>query len=160
MSDLETVVVTFQTKLSDVMETVMKTAMYEVTRLVEDGLLLEMKRRSQEMESLRTKLLLAEKKLIGQEAKDQGRGSNRCAVAAVNLSRGRVEEEKGKVGRHLCVGRLSERVEYKLIVSSSSSSSSQLPLVSVATKKRQTVWKAGPGASRRSAKKSRRKQTI
>lgn len=96
MSDLETVVVTFQTKLSDVMETVMKTAMYEVTRLVEDGLLLEMKRRDQEMESLRTKLLLAEKKLIGQEEKDQGRRSSR-AVAAANLSRGRVEEENGKV---------------------------------------------------------------
>lgn len=98
MSDLETVVVTFQTKLSDVMETVMKTAMYEVTRLVEDGLLLEMKRRNQEMESLRTKLLLAEKKLIGQGEKDHGRRSNRCAVAAVNLSRGRVEEENAILG--------------------------------------------------------------
>lgn len=98
MSDLETLVVTFQTKLSDVMETVMKTAMYEVTRLVEDGLLLEMKRRNREMESLRTKLLLAEKKLIGQEEKDPGRKSNRdsCVVAAVNLSRCRIEEEKGK----------------------------------------------------------------
>lgn len=99
MSDLQTLVVTFQTKLSDVMETVMKTAMYEVTRLVEDGLLLEMKRRNHEMESLRTKLLLAEKKLIGQEESDQARKSNRdsCAVAAVNLSRGRVEEDKSKV---------------------------------------------------------------
>lgn len=76
----------------------MKTAMYEVTRLVEDGLLLEMKRRNQEMESLRTKLLLAEEKLIGQGEKDHGRRSDRCAVAAVSLSRGRVEEENGKVG--------------------------------------------------------------
>lgn len=99
MSDLESLVVTFQTRLSDVMETVMKTAMYEVTRLVEDGLLLEMKRRSHEVESLRTKLLLAEKKLSGQEEKDQGRRSNRdsCAGAAVSLSCCRVEGEKGKV---------------------------------------------------------------
>lgn len=99
MSDLEILVVTFQTKLSDVMETVMKTAMYEVTRLVEDGLLLEMKRRNHEMESLRTKLLLAEKKLIGQEESDQGREptGDTGAVTAVNLSRSRVEEDKGKV---------------------------------------------------------------
>lgn len=98
MSDLETLVVTFQTKLSDVMETVMKTAMYEVTRLVEDGLLLEMKRRNHEMESLRTKLLLAEKKLIVHEEKDQERKQrDSLAVAAVNRFCGRVEEEKGMV---------------------------------------------------------------
>lgn len=125
---------TFQTKLSDVMETVMKTAMYEVTRLVEDGLLLEMKRRNHEMESLRTKLLLAEKKLIGQEEKDQGRESNRdsYAVAAVNLSRGRIEEEKGKVFfllfffffvlsilffLHPCVGKSSKCFKSKLVLS-------------------------------------------
>lgn len=122
MSDLETVVVTFQTKLSDVMETVMKTAMYEVTRLVEDGLLLEMKRRNQEMESLRTKLLLAENKLIGQGEKDHGRRSNRCAVAAVNLSRGRVEEENGKVGG------IFLSVDYQNVFSTTNSLCLLLPL--------------------------------
>lgn len=98
MSGLETLVVTFQTKLSDVLETVMKTAMYEVTRLVEDGLLLEMKRRNQEMESLRTKLLLAERRLSGQEENDHGEKSNHggFAVAVVKLSHGRVEEKNGK----------------------------------------------------------------
>lgn len=100
----------------------MKTAMYEVTRLVEDGLLLEMKRRNQEMESLRTKLLLAEKKLIGQGEKDHGRRSNRCAVAAVNLSRGRVEEENGKVGG------IFLSVDYQNVFSTTNSLCLLLPL--------------------------------
>lgn len=70
MSDLDTLVVTFQTQLSDVMETVVKTAMYEVTRLVENGFLQEMKRRNQEVESLRIQLQWAERKLNDQEGKD------------------------------------------------------------------------------------------
>lgn len=73
MSDLDTLVVTFQTQLSDVMETVVKTAMYEVTRLVEDGFLQEMKRRNQEVESLRIQLQWAERKLNDQEGKDDGK---------------------------------------------------------------------------------------
>ncbi|XP_056227418.1 zinc finger protein 813 [Seriola aureovittata] len=77
MSDLDTLIVTFQTQLSDVMETVVKTAMYEVTRLVEDGFLEEVKRRSQEAESLRMQLLWAEKKLSDQGGKDGGK-TGRC----------------------------------------------------------------------------------
>lgn len=73
MSDLDTLVVTFQTQLSDVMETVVKTAMYEVTRLVEDGFLQEMKRRNREVESLRIQLQWAERKLNDQEGKDDGK---------------------------------------------------------------------------------------
>ncbi|XP_056265257.1 zinc finger and SCAN domain-containing protein 21 [Pseudoliparis swirei] len=65
MSDLETLVVTFQTQLSDVMETVVKTAMYEVTRLVEEGFLEEMQRRSRELEALRRRLRRAESTLSG-----------------------------------------------------------------------------------------------
>lgn len=75
MSDLETLIVTFQTQLSDVMETVVKTAVYEVTRLVEDGLLEEVKRRNQEVESLRMQLQWAENKLS--DGKD--RNDKRCA---------------------------------------------------------------------------------
>lgn len=56
MSDLDTVIVTFQTQLSDVMEAVVKTAMFEVTRLVEDVLLVEVRRGKQEVESLRLQL--------------------------------------------------------------------------------------------------------
>lgn len=85
MSDLDTLIVTFQTQLSDVMETVVKTAVYEVTRLVEDGFLEEVKRRNQEVESLRMQLQWAENKLSdGKERKNK-----RCAVwtkADVELS--------------------------------------------------------------------------
>ncbi|XP_069579925.1 uncharacterized protein [Brachyistius frenatus] len=62
MSDLDTLVVTFQTQLSDVMETVVKTAMFEVTRLVEDVFLVEVKRRNQEVESLRMQLRWPERR--------------------------------------------------------------------------------------------------
>lgn len=62
MSDLDTLIVTFQTQLSDVMEAVVKTAMFEVTRLVEDVLLVEVKRRNQEVKSLRMQLQWTEGK--------------------------------------------------------------------------------------------------
>lgn len=77
MSDLDTLIVTFQTQLSDVMETVVKTAMYEVTRLVEDVLLEEVRHRDQEMKSLRMQLQWAERKISDQEEKD-GRRRGRC----------------------------------------------------------------------------------
>ncbi|XP_077381363.1 uncharacterized protein LOC144021168 isoform X2 [Festucalex cinctus] len=63
MSALDTLVVTFQAQVLDVMETVVKTAMYKVTQLVEDCFLDEMKRRNQELETLRIKLEYAEMKL-------------------------------------------------------------------------------------------------
>ncbi|KAM7393692.1 hypothetical protein PAMP_020546 [Pampus punctatissimus] len=79
MSDLDTLIVTFQTQLSDVMETVVKTAMYEVTRLVEDGFLEEVKRRNQEVEALRKQLQWAERQLSDQGGKEEGGGrSGKC----------------------------------------------------------------------------------
>ncbi|KAM4604203.1 uncharacterized protein ACJ7VT_018772 [Polymixia lowei] len=79
MSDLETLIVTFQTQLSDVMETVLKTAMYEVTRLVEDGFMEEVRRSKQEVELLRTQLQWAERKLCDEEgAKRERRGRCDC----------------------------------------------------------------------------------
>ncbi|XP_029368670.1 zinc finger protein 184 [Echeneis naucrates] len=81
MSDLDSLIVTFQTQLSDVMETVVKTAMYEVTRLVEDGFLEEVKRRNQEAESLRMRLQWAEKKLHDQGGKEGGH-TGRCVDCA------------------------------------------------------------------------------
>lgn len=118
MSDLETLVVTFHTQLSDVMETVVKTAMYEVTRLVEGGLLQEMKRRNQEVESLRTKLQWAERKLIDQEEKDQGK--KKCgsfAKADVKLCSDSIEQEKGKGQRHICSGVTAKCIQYNISVS-------------------------------------------
>ncbi len=90
MSDLDTLVVTFQTQLSDVMETVVKTAMYEVTRLVEDGFLEEVKRRNQEVQSLRMQLQWAERKLS-----DEGGKTGKCVSCAkddVELSSDTAEE--------------------------------------------------------------------
>ncbi|XP_073331098.1 uncharacterized protein [Pagrus major] len=88
MSDLDTLIVTFQTQLSDVMETVVKTAMYEVTRLVEDGFLEEVKRRNQEVETLRIQLQWAERKLSDQEGKEGGKTGKcvECAKDDVELS--------------------------------------------------------------------------
>ncbi|KAG7485729.1 zinc finger protein Xfin-like isoform X2 [Solea senegalensis] len=77
MSHLDSLLVTFQTQLSDVMETVVKTAMYEVTRLVEEGFLEEVKRRGQEVESLMMRLQWTEKKLSDHEAK-HGENTGRC----------------------------------------------------------------------------------
>lgn len=73
MADLDTVIATFQTQLSDVMETVVKTAMFEVTRLVEDNFLPEMKRRTQEVETLRIQLQWAERKISDQGETHRGK---------------------------------------------------------------------------------------
>lgn len=56
MSDLDTLIVTFQRQLSDVMEAVVKTAMFEVTRLVEDVFMMEVRRSKLEVDSLRLQL--------------------------------------------------------------------------------------------------------
>lgn len=82
MSDLDTLIVTFQTQLSDVMETVVKTAMYEVTRLVEDGFLEELKRRNQEVEALRLQLQWAERKLSDRGGKEGGGRTGKCVDCA------------------------------------------------------------------------------
>ncbi|XP_046900835.1 zinc finger protein 324B isoform X2 [Hypomesus transpacificus] len=61
----ETLILAFQSQLSIVMETVMKTAVYEVNRLVEEGFLEEVRRRKQEVELLKLRLEWAERKLKG-----------------------------------------------------------------------------------------------
>ncbi|XP_077381660.1 uncharacterized protein LOC144021326 [Festucalex cinctus] len=50
----------FQSQLSGVMETVFKAAMYEITRLVEDSFLEEVKRCREQVESLKMRLKLSE----------------------------------------------------------------------------------------------------
>lgn len=61
MSD--TLVVTFQSQLSIVMETILKSAMIEITRLVEDSFMKEMVRGKQEVELLLHRLQFSESKL-------------------------------------------------------------------------------------------------
>ncbi|XP_061131305.1 uncharacterized protein LOC133151908 isoform X2 [Syngnathus typhle] len=92
MSDIDNLVVTFQTQLLDVMETVVKTAMYKVTQLVEDCFLDEVKRRYQELETLRIKLGCAEMQLNnhnGKEVKKDG-----TCVDITNDDNGNTSEER------------------------------------------------------------------
>ncbi|MCJ8730329.1 hypothetical protein PDJAM_G00183150 [Pangasius djambal] len=65
MSEL---ILTFQTQLSGVMETVFKAAIFEITRLVEDSFLEEVSRSREQVESLKKKLQWSESK-----------GRRRCA---------------------------------------------------------------------------------
>ena len=53
-------IITFQSQLSGVMETVFKAAMYEITRLVEDSFLEELTRCKEQVESLKRQLKWAE----------------------------------------------------------------------------------------------------
>lgn len=70
----EAVIVTFQTQLSNVLETILKSAMYEITRLVEDSLLEEVGRGKQEVELLRRRLQLSELKVKEREWEKSRRG--------------------------------------------------------------------------------------
>ncbi|XP_051559995.1 uncharacterized protein LOC127444581 isoform X2 [Myxocyprinus asiaticus] len=63
----EALFLTFQSQLSVVMETILKSAMFEITRLVEDSFLEEVGRRKQEVELLRLRLQLSESKLRERE---------------------------------------------------------------------------------------------
>lgn len=63
----DTLVLSFQTQLSAVMETVLKTTMYEITRLVEESFLDQMDRGKREAEVLRRRLILSETRLRERE---------------------------------------------------------------------------------------------
>lgn len=82
-------IVTFQSQLSGVMETVFKAAMYEITRLVEDSFLEEVARSKQEVEALRQRLQWAESRRRERE----GGGRTRCAdCGRVGVSSQEAEE--------------------------------------------------------------------
>ncbi|KAI1887901.1 hypothetical protein AGOR_G00195260 [Albula goreensis] len=68
-------ILTFQVQLSGVMETVLKSAMYEITRLVEDSFLEEVARSKQEVETLKQRLQWSESRRRERE----GGGRVRCA---------------------------------------------------------------------------------
>ncbi|XP_012692485.1 uncharacterized protein si:ch73-109d9.1 isoform X2 [Clupea harengus] len=79
----EALILTFQSQLSSLMETVLKSAMYEVTRLVEDSFLEEVGRGKQEVEMLRLKLQLSELKLREKEReKVKGMRCGNCGRAS------------------------------------------------------------------------------
>ncbi|RVE75668.1 hypothetical protein OJAV_G00001050 [Oryzias javanicus] len=93
MPDLDALVVAFQTQLSDVMEAVVKTAMFEVTRLVEDVFLVEVKRRKQELESLRMQLQRAEEPV----GEDRRRPKTRAETSGTGVEQGADSVETGEL---------------------------------------------------------------
>uniref|UniRef100_UPI0037E8E3E8 zinc finger protein 271 isoform X2 n=1 Tax=Semicossyphus pulcher TaxID=241346 RepID=UPI0037E8E3E8 len=66
-------IVTFQSQLSGVMETVFKAAMYEITRLVEDSFLEEVTRCRDQVESLKRRLKWSESRRKEKEGDRRGR---------------------------------------------------------------------------------------
>ncbi|XP_029950975.1 zinc finger protein 35 [Salarias fasciatus] len=81
-------VVTFQSQLSCVMETVFKAAMYEITRLVEDSFLEEVTRCREQVDSLKRRLKWSESRRREREAAGRRRG--RC----VDCGRVEITEDK------------------------------------------------------------------
>ncbi|XP_045073480.1 zinc finger protein 205 [Coregonus clupeaformis] len=81
----ETLVLTFRTQLSGVMETVLKSAIYEITRLVEDGFLEEVSRSREQVESLKKRLQWSENRR--RETDREGDRRGKCADC------GRADEE-------------------------------------------------------------------
>ncbi|KAK7161457.1 hypothetical protein R3I94_004215 [Phoxinus phoxinus] len=75
----ETLFLTFQSQLSVVMETVLKSAMFEITRLVEDSFLEEVGHRKQEVEVLKRRLQLSESKLREREREWERGRKTRCS---------------------------------------------------------------------------------
>lgn len=66
-------IVTFQSQLSGVMETVFKAAMYEITRLVEDSFLEEVTQCREQVESLKKRLKWSENRRKEKEGDRIGR---------------------------------------------------------------------------------------
>lgn len=75
----EALFLTFQSQLSVVMETVLKSAMFEITRLVEDSFLEEVGHRKQEVEVLKRRLQLSESKLREREREWERGRKIRCS---------------------------------------------------------------------------------
>ncbi|KAM4594534.1 uncharacterized protein V3H82_001873 [Fundulus diaphanus] len=106
MSDPDTLIVTFQTQLSDVMEAVVKTAMFEVTRLVEDVFMMEVRRSKQEADSLRLQLQWTESKPAGGDAEKSERSAeparNETGPSPDSVAAKAEERQDGKSERHEC----------------------------------------------------------
>ncbi|XP_071264075.1 uncharacterized protein [Salvelinus alpinus] len=90
-------IITFQSQLSGVMETVLKSAMYEITRLVEDSFLEEVSRSREQVESLKTRLQWSENREGGQRGKcrDCGRAGKEGEEISLGTSQTDVERGRG-----------------------------------------------------------------
>ncbi|XP_055765463.1 zinc finger protein 397-like isoform X1 [Salvelinus fontinalis] len=96
-------IVTFQSQLSGVMETVFKAAMYEITRLVEDSFLKEVSRSREQVESLKKRLQWSENRRrdrdreVGRRGKcaDCGRADEEAEERSSGTSQTGVERGRG-----------------------------------------------------------------
>ncbi|KAA0722103.1 hypothetical protein E1301_Tti009149 [Triplophysa tibetana] len=101
---MDTLVLSFQTQLSAVMETVLKTTMYEITRLVEESFLEQMDRGKREADVLRRRLILSEAKLRERERFKRVRCLD-CGRTAVSKRRilNRGPETQSSLGQPLVI---------------------------------------------------------
>ncbi|KAI4896582.1 hypothetical protein NFI96_018211 [Prochilodus magdalenae] len=85
------IILTFQSQLSGVMETVFKAAIFEITRLVEDSFLEEVSRNREQVESLKKRLQWSETRRKDQE---EGRRQKCADCGKARLSDGERKQEK------------------------------------------------------------------
>ncbi|KAL7878082.1 hypothetical protein SRHO_G00047250 [Serrasalmus rhombeus] len=88
------IILTFQSQLSGVMETVFKAAIFEITRLVEDSFLEEVSRSREQVESLKKRLQWSESRRRDQE---EGRRLKCADCGKARLSDGEGKQEKASV---------------------------------------------------------------
>lgn len=93
MSDA--LVVTFQSQLSIVMETILKSAMIEITRLVEDSFMEEVARGKQEVELLLHRLQFSESKLKEREKRVRCTDCGRATASGERIAEKPVETLAG-----------------------------------------------------------------
>ncbi|XP_030596740.1 zinc finger protein 329 [Archocentrus centrarchus] len=89
-------IITFQSQLSGVMETVFKAAMYEITRLVEDSFLEEVTRCREQVESLKRRLKWSESRRKEREGDWRGRCTDCGRVGAAGEDQPRASEKSLK----------------------------------------------------------------
>ncbi|CAB1327014.1 unnamed protein product [Coregonus sp. 'balchen'] len=91
-------IVTFQSKLSGVMETVFKAAMYEITRLVEDSFLKEVSRSREQIESLKKRLQWSENRRRERDREGGQRGNSFHDLEEAEATSPRRTSESTEVG--------------------------------------------------------------
>ncbi|GAA6230339.1 zinc finger protein with KRAB and SCAN domains 1 isoform X1 [Lates japonicus] len=92
-------IVTFQSQLSGVMETVFKAAMYEITRLVEDSFLEEVTRCREQVESLKRRLKWSESRRKEREGDRRGKCIDCGRVGVSSEEKSRATEKSLKQER-------------------------------------------------------------
>ncbi|XP_071368659.1 uncharacterized protein [Centroberyx affinis] len=115
-------IVTFQSQLSGVMETVFKAAMYEITRLVEDSFLEEVTRSREQVESLKRRLKWSESRRKERDGDRRGRCadcgrvglSSQEKARAIQIEKSLKQESVLKEEMNSCQGIAGETPSHEL----------------------------------------------